>query len=187
METPIRIMDFETRYTNGKPVDWVKLAPIGENVTYVQTWHRVAKLIPPETENANQRQSEKYRNMKARWDIVGPAYEAWKAGNEIPENGTPLAAWSGVTPEQAEQLKKYGINTVELVATMSESTLTKLRWPDARKLPQLASEWLASKDKVDTDKKLQAAEDKIKAMEEMLAEMQKAKRGPGRPRKEDAA
>lgn len=186
METPIRVMQFETRYEGDKPQDWVLLAPVGENVTLVQTWRRVSKLIP-KARSERDKQSDKYKSMQARWDIVGPAYEAWKAGNELPENGTPLAAWAGVTPEQAKVLKQYGINTVELVTSMTDATIAKLRWPGARKLPELAKEWLESKDKVDTTRKLQAAEDRIKAMEEMLAEAQKGKRGPGRPRKDEAA
>jgi hypothetical protein len=31
------------------------------------------------------------RIQAARWSIVEPAYKAWKKGEEVPENGTPLA------------------------------------------------------------------------------------------------
>ena len=84
-------------------------------------------------------------------------------------------------------LRRLGIKTVEDVANMSESTATKLPFPNARKLSGLAAEFLSGKSKADTEAELADMREKMLAMEEMLAEQMAEKRKPGRPRKEAEA
>jgi hypothetical protein len=191
MAAKIRIMKFETRISESKGAqDWVLIAPLGEAVERTQTWHRVKSLMPPAEASETVKDSAWFKDLEEKWEVIGPAYEQFSKGNEIPETGTPIVTWSAVTPEQVDVLKKYGITTVELAAEMSESTVQKLHWPSSRKLPELAKAWLDGKDKVETDKALSEANERIRVMEEMLREMQEAqpeKRGPGRPRKTEAA
>ncbi|MFZ0841862.1 MAG: hypothetical protein WAM77_30780 [Xanthobacteraceae bacterium] len=47
-------------------------------------------------------------------------YEAFKAGQEIAAEGTPLEAWARVRPKQLHELKALGFRTVEHIATMDD-------------------------------------------------------------------
>lgn len=177
----LRVVEFKTQYRPGKePVDMVLLAPAGPAFERQQSWHRVKKLVPPENVDDAERQSQKYQHMEARWSVIGPAYEEWKKGNDLPENGLPLAAWSGVTADQAAFLRKMGIRTVEDVRDMGEQAISALNWPNSRKLPELAKAYLEGEAVAEKDSKISELEEQIAVMREMLEE-QKPKRG--RPRK----
>lgn len=182
------VLGFKAEFINGKQVDWVEIAPSGEAFERTHTWLRVKDIIPPEHPDLT---APSHIAMVERWKQIGPAYEAWRNGQELPEDGTPLAAWSGVSPEQAAVLVRMGLKTVEAVRDMSESAIVKLPFPNARKLPALAGEFLSGRDKVSQARELDAMREKMAAMEEMLAgyiaaETTAEKRGPGRPRKQEA-
>lgn len=180
------IISFKTDYAKGRQVDWVLVAPRDASLDKVQTWHRVGDLKPKEDVDDDLAESEHYRALLDRWSLISPAYEAWKAGEAIPESGMPLAAWSGVSAEQADLLKKMHINTVEHIAEMSREDTAKLPWPNASKLPKMAADYLASRDKTDAAAEMDAMREKMAAMEEMLAGYmanEPEKRGPGRPKK----
>lgn len=191
MSNVIRVVDFKTEYRSGRdPVDMVLIAPGGAAYEKCQTWHRVAKLRPPETHDTNVTDSASYKDMEAKWTIIGPAYSAWRKGEALPETGTPLAAWSGVTADQAAFLRKMAIRTVEEVRDMGERAVAELAWPDARKLPALAKAFLEGEHAAAKDAKIAELEERMAVMAEMLEERgdvtePKAKRG--RPRKEEAA
>lgn len=186
----IRVVDFKTEFRPGKtPIDWVLIAPMGEDFTRTQTWHRVEKVRPDEKADSNVKESLSYKDMAAKWTIIGPAYEAWKNGQEIPDEGTPLAAWSGVTADQARALQALDVRTVEDVRDMGDAVMQNLRLPNARQLPKLAKEFLEGSTAAEKDAKIAEMEEKMRAMEEMLEESmsapkEKAKRG--RPRKQDS-
>ncbi len=182
----IRIIGFKTEYKGDRAIDWVEVAPIGENFDKVRTWHPVLKLMPPADWDETRRSSPTYIDMAAKWATIGPAYEAWKRGSEIPQDGTPLAAWSGLTVEQAALLRRMGIVTVENVRDMSEGAIAKLPFPGARQLPQLARDYLSGRGDAEKDQMIADMQERMAAMEEMLAEATQ-KRGPGRPRKDEAA
>jgi len=175
-------MKFETRYDGQKGTDWVLIAPRGEAMASTQTWHRVEKVRPPTDWDDRRKDSDTFRDMEAKWSVIGPAYDAFLANTEIPLNGIPLAGWSGVTPEQADVLRGIGYKTVEDVADMGESAASKLPWPGGSKLMQLAKSYLDGRDKAQVSEDLARANERIAAMEEMLAEQTKPKRG--RPKKE---
>lgn len=179
------VIKFKTEYPNGKETEWVELAPVGESYDKCRTWHRIKDVRPPE--NAN-RESATMQAMFGRWEVIEPAYSAWKAGMAVPEGGTPLAAWSGVTPEQVSVLATMGIRTVEDVSTMTEGAVGRLPWPSARRTPELARAFLDSRVGSAQAEELATMREKMAAMEEMLAERMTAeKRGPGRPKKEAEA
>lgn len=172
------VVEFKTDYESGKAVDKVLLAPIGESFERTKTWHRISNLMPPDKPS----DSLTYKAMKARWDVIGPKYDAWRQGAEIPEDGTPLEAWSGVSPQQVKHLKGAGIKTVEELAEASPDFIAKMPWPEARKAPELAKKFLESKSAVEKDRELQEMRDRVAAMEEMLAEATPKR---GRPRKQE--
>lgn len=183
----IRIVEFKTKYhgIGREPVDMVLLAPSGEAHSKTQTWHRVDKLRPPEEIDDSRRNADTYVAMNARWSVIGPAYDAWKDGTEIPETGTPLAAWSGVSPEIAEVLKGMSIRTVEDVRDMSESTFTKLPVPNARKLPQLAKEYLEGSDAAAKDLVIAEMSERMAAMEAMLESQTAPKQSKAKSEQKD--
>lgn len=187
----IRVIQFRTTFRAGKePFDEVLIAPAGAEFERTQTWHRVNSMRPPETDDPTVIASLYYKDLAAKWSVVGPAYEAWKNGQEIPEDGTPLAAWSGVTAEQADWLRKMGIRTVEDVRDMGDATAEKLQIPNARKLPALAKKFLEGEVLTQKDAKIAEMEERIAAMTEMLEEQMKAqaddKPRRGRPPKAKA-
>ena len=177
----LRIVEFKEDYSNGKAVHMVLLAPSGDAFTKTQTWFRVKSLQPKANMDDRTRSSESVVAMQARWETVQPAYEAWLNKTEIPETGTPLAAWSGVSPDQAALFKSQGITTVEAVRDMSESTFTKLPFPNARKMPALAGKFLEGEDASTKDARLAEMEERMAVMTEMLeaatAPVEKPRRG----------
>lgn len=180
----ISIIKFEERFRPGRdPIDMVLVAPIGEGHTKTQTWHRVPKLIPPADADENVKDSLSYKDMVAKWSIIKPAYEAWKEGREIPEDGTPLAAWAAMTPERAAALQAMGIKTIEAVRDMGDGAIQNLRFPDARKLPKLAADYLSGKDGAARDAENEELRERLAVMEEMLNEAMADKPKRGRPKK----
>lgn len=181
-----QVVEFKTTYPVGRdPIDWVCIAPAGESYMRTQTWHRIDRIRPKENADPERAQGISYQALLGRWSIIGPKYEAWKNSNEIPDSGMALAAWSGVTKEIADLLRRQGIRTVEDVAQMSPDAAAKLPMPNARKLPQMAKDFLASRNDAAAVEENHALKERIAAMEQMLSEMSE-KRGPGRPKKVDA-
>lgn len=54
------------------------------------------------------------------------AYEAWKAGKDIPVNGIDLKNWPGVTPAQLKNCQALNIRTVEDLSTCDADALRRL-------------------------------------------------------------
>lgn len=182
----VAVVEFKTEYKGGKAVDMVLLAPKGEAFERTKTWHRVKSLVPKDNGDPN---DMSYTVQKGRWEmVIGPAYEAWKANQEIPENGTALMTWPALDGSQVEILRKMGLRTIEDVAAMGDADAKALPWPDARKMPEMAAKWLEGQSLADKDRENEELRQRVAAMEEMLAEKaEKPKRGPGRPRKDAEA
>jgi hypothetical protein len=134
---------------------------------------------------------------KVLWPAIEPAYNAWKSNNELPETGTPFAAWSGVTSEEADVLKNYGIRTVEEMADLSDTLMQRIPLPNLRARKDMAQRFLASADNrkveqalAEKDAELADLRAKLDNLATMMAEKMDAdeapRRGPGRPRKEAA-
>ncbi|MGL6208728.1 MAG: hypothetical protein ACRC14_02720 [Paracoccaceae bacterium] len=177
------VIGFKADYENNRETEWVEIAPSGEAFERTRTWHRIKDITPPETVDASRRDSLSHKVLQARWDRISPAYQAWKRGQDIPLDGTPLAAWAGVSPEQAAHMRAMGILTVEGVRDMGEGALARLPFPNAKQMPKLAADFLSSKGEADKDRELMEMRERMAIMEEMLAE-QSVKRGPGRPKKQ---
>lgn len=72
--------------------------------------------------------AEDVRNgrMPAEWaDNYRKAYDAWKSGQEIPLEGTPVKGWGLASPAQQETLLRLNIRTVEDVALMNDDALRR--------------------------------------------------------------
>lgn len=189
----VKILGFRREMKpDGRYVDWVHLtnaAAMTENGQLTHsTWHRVAKLVPPESGD----NEGKILHMRLMWEIVGPAYETWKRGDDAVDDGTPLSAWSGVDAARADVFRGFGLRTVEEVANMPETVLGRIPLPGVREMKRQAQLFLDAKDKDDLARRVAELESQLAASVEMLSEREEAaveaapKRGPGRPRKEAA-
>lgn len=131
----IKITKFFTKYREPLPGSdatmlreehWVEWVKIGEQngSTCVEAVHRIGPTgkHPPRIE----------------WHVIGPAYDAWLEGNEAPETGTPLYAWSGVTRELVEVLAKFNVKTLEDLVAMADHNLAKIPVPNIRQVRQRA-------------------------------------------------
>lgn len=173
----IRVIEFKTEYRPGKdPVDWVLFAST-DSVTdtgqmAAATWERVGKLRPPESIE-NDAGGLKMAAMRYLWGAIEPRYDAWKQGESIPEHGTPLAAWGGVSAAQANVLKGIGIKTVEDLAALSDSNF-KAVLPNMRDLRTLARQWLEGRPQVEREAEIAELKAQNAAMMEMLAELKAA-------------
>lgn len=167
-----------------RAVEWVEYFPRGQK-KYTIVSARIVDVM---------------RATDGTWECLKPYYDAWKEGREAPVFGTPLAAWSGVTPEQAEVLRVNGIKTVEDVAVMNDATMTKVGLPGIRTIRDAAKGWEAAKDTRAVEADMQRMRDENEAlraqMESLMAMMgeqardnveEPVKRRPGRPRKDDDA
>jgi hypothetical protein len=76
------------------------------------------------------------------WQVIKPSYERWKAGQESPIDGTPLAAWPGATPQLVKALTPANIRSVEDLAQMEDSAISKLAIQNLRRLRQDARAFL---------------------------------------------
>jgi hypothetical protein len=184
----IRILEFKTEYNaEGKATDWVRLASrsaITETGAETHaTWLRVDRIRPIAGD------SDKANFFRARWADIEPAYLAWKEGNEIPETGVPLAAWAGVTAEQAEVFKRFGLRTVEDVAEVSEGLVQRIPLPNVRGMREAAAGFLKSRDATKAADEIAALKSQLAEAMEMAGEAKAMADKPkrGRPRKESEA
>jgi hypothetical protein len=186
-EHNIRIIEFETVYPSpempiSKETDYVSFSAVG-NAKYQVTRMRIV---------------DAQRDMGGLWEVIKPHYEAWKKGEELPEHGTPLAAWNGCTAAMAKTLKSFDVRTVEDIADLTESQVQKIGLGGLYAVRQAAKRWVEAQGTRDIAAALGEKDAQIEQMQEQLAalmEMVQArppadepmKRRPGRPRREDVA
>ena len=108
---------------------------------------------------------------RVRKDAVLPAYEAWKKGEELPTDGTPLGAWPGITPDQAAGLKAAGLRSIEEVANANDALMSKIPLPNVRGLKELAANYLAGSDRAKVASALADKDREIAEMREQLEEL----------------
>lgn len=172
-----------------RAVDWVSYGPVG-SLDKCLTRDKIARLqkVMPDLQNP----TAKIAHM--RWQAIKPYYDAWKAGQEMPESGTPLAAWNGVSTEQADALRARQIKTVEDLAQLTDSHVQRFGLPGLRDIIEGAKRYLAGSDARVAAAKMEEMEaenrslrDELEEIKQMLLkEAAEPKRGPGRPRKAEA-
>lgn len=70
------------------------------------------------------------------------SYEAWKNGQELPVEGTPILTWPAVSPANVKMLLELNIRTVEELAQTNEEGIAHMGI-GARALKQRAIDFLA--------------------------------------------
>lgn len=69
----------------------------------------------------NMRQDVANGRMPEEWaQNYRKAYEAWKNGQELPLNGTPIKGWGVISPAMQETLIRLNILTVEDLSTVTD-------------------------------------------------------------------
>lgn len=199
---PILIHRFYTVYDE-HPVtkeprarDMVEYGPIG-SAGRTHTTERIDILSRP---NRVAGANPAVQAAQVLWDFMKPRYEAWKTNQELPETGTPLAAWNHLTQAQAEILRVNGVRSVEDVSQLTDAHFNRIPIPNLRSIVEASKKFLDSKDTNKTASELAAAHEQLAAannrideMAEMLAKLMAereehpVKRGPGRPPKAEAA
>lgn len=114
---------------------------------------------------ASQRQSAREQRLPQQWfDYYVQAFEAWKNGQELPVNGTPIKTWPPASPAQIETLLRLGLRTVEDLAASSEQVIQALGM-GGRNLRALAETWLKEAKDVGTAvQELTALREEVKAL-----------------------
>jgi hypothetical protein len=197
---PILIHRFYTVYEDDpkKPGeqrarDMVEYGPIG-SAGRTHTTERIDILSrPSRVAGAN----PAVQAAQVLWNFIKPRYDAWKTNQDLPETGTPLAAWNHLTQQQAEILRVNGVRSVEDVSSLTDVHFNRIPIPNLRSIVEASKKFLDSKDvnkftaeMASKDEQLAAANTRIDEMAAMLAKLmedQPQKRGPGRPPKAEAA
>jgi len=150
-----------------KAADWVAYGPIGGHDRSV-THDRVARLgsLQPLEGSQNPAVIMAHR----RWSIIERHYRAWLAGQEAPVDGTPLAAWNALTPEQADVLRANSIKTVEDVAALTDAHIARLPLPNLRELIRQARHFIDAAEQTRFAASLAEKEREIESLKEENAE-----------------
>lgn len=134
------------------------------------------------------------RDKSGKWESIAKAYEAWQRGTELPVEGTPLGAWPGCTQAQAEVLRQNGIRTIEEVACLTDTLLTRIKLPNPRALKEQAERYLEARSGVAVEEAIRKRDDEIAALKSQMEDLMALVAAPsddgepvknkgGRPRK----
>jgi hypothetical protein len=194
---PITIYGFDTVYEDNpknpgtiRERDMCEYGPIGqgsrtrcrERIDILSGYQKIAGANPAS------------KAARALWEHIEPAYKAWKGNQDLPETGTPLAAWNHLTPTQAEFLRMKGVRSVEEVAQLSDVHIQQFQIHNMRSIIEAAKKFVSSLDVNKFAGEMKAKDDTIAALSarvEQLAEMVAASQEDapkrGRPRKSEEA
>lgn len=158
----------------GKDIDMVEVTPPysdgKSNVKFkIKSWKEGL-----EKDAANNR-------MPRDWiDRYLAEYEAWKEGNKLPLQGTPIKGWSVIAPALQEELIRLKILTVESLAKINDEGLKRLGM-GALDMKNSAVAWLAQSKKgkstleiANLKKKNKVLEGSIKSLEGKLEKLELA-------------
>lgn len=174
MKAPFTIRKFYTKYVTRQgqhvPVDMVEIAGHGMAQTR-STPHAISHIS--RVREDGDADNPAWAMAKLRWDYIKPHYQAWKEGQELPASGTPLAAWPGVTPEQAEVLKGVGFRSVEDIAHATDGVISRIPMPGIRDLANQARLFLENKEGAQVAAALVQKDKEIAEMREEMEELKK--------------
>lgn len=188
---PILIHRFYTVYEDDpknpgqtRARDMVEYGPIGqagrthvtERIDILSRVQKVAGVNPAVTA------------ARVMWDFIRPRYEAWKTNQDLPETGTPLAAWNHLTQQQAEILRVNGVRSVEDVSQLTDTHFHRIPIPNLRTIVEAAKKFIDSKDinkftseMAAKDEMIAALTARVDQLAEMVANPEEAPKRRGRP------
>jgi hypothetical protein len=114
----------------------------------------MAKITPPYSKDVieqfvpewldSMEQNVRAGRLPEMWrDKYVAAYNAWKLGQEIPEDGTPIKGWAMLSPSQAANMIAIGVRTVEDLAKINDEGMKRYGM-GALDLKNKAMAWLKS-------------------------------------------
>jgi hypothetical protein len=157
--------------------DWVAYAPPGQldrSVTNEKI-SAIQRIKRPEAEHHPA--AETQFQFK---EYILKHYDMWKAGEEAPVDGTPLAAWNALDTDMVEAFKRAGVRTVEEIRDMNDSIISRVNVPRPRELKVLAQRFLEAADQNRVAAELKRRDDEMDALKAQLAELQKSVAAPAR-------
>lgn len=169
---PFRVIKFWTEYKRTakglQPIDKVEYCAVGmasksTTVARIADLRRIREAPDPDDVASN--------IAKQRWEFIEKHYTAWKAGQETPDHGIPLAAWPGITPEQADVLRTAGLRSVEDIATASDGIINRINLPGIRELQKTAKMFIEAQDGAKTADALAEKDRQIATLNEQLEEL----------------
>jgi hypothetical protein len=153
-----------------REIDMIAYGPVGahdRNVTHA----RVKDLSRVVADDGKQNPAVAMSRYK--WDVIRPYYEAFKAGKEHTPNGTPLAAWNALTPEQGEQLRLRGVHTVESLSELNDTHVQRFGLPGLAGLIHLAGLYLKNSNTSKATLEMDAMKAQLEAQREANEELTK--------------
>jgi len=147
-------------YPVPKYVDYVLITPMGSKDVYEKQWDEWI------ADKKRQAQEGRY---EPKWiELFEFQHKEWKAGREVPLNGTPLEGWPLLAKLQVEQIRAAGIHTVEDLASANEDALGRIGM-GCRYYKDVAKKWLATAVQGFDVKRLADLEHAVKAKDEIIA------------------
>jgi len=140
-------VQFETRAVENKRESLAQGMYVAEDIDYALITPAYSKDRVEKTVTAFFEHQE--RNIRSgrgnpKWlQYWKDSYKAYKEGNEIPENGTPIRDWGSISPAQRQMILSAGIRTIEDLAMCNDEGLKRLGM-GGRDLVQKAKSWLKS-------------------------------------------
>lgn len=147
---------------------WVEYGPLGSDKmrteALVDSLRKVASM------------DDAHRNpgiihARARWLAIEPRYEAWKKGQELPVEGTPLAAFNGLDQAQADRLRSYQIYTVEQLVTLNDTHFTNIGIPGLRNIVENAKRFLTANQGAAVQQALADRDVEIRSLRDMVEQL----------------
>lgn len=140
-------VQFETRAVENKQETLKQGHYVGRDVDFVLVTLPGGRdiyesKVDPWFDN-KERQARNGRVDPAHLDYYHRAYKAWKEGQEIPVDGTPVKGWGLVSPMQEKTILMAGIKTIEDLAASNDEALRRLGM-GGRDLVNKAKSWLSS-------------------------------------------
>ena len=141
---PKHVTDPETGAAKTEFRDWIVYTQFGERKN--MTVHRRVSEFQKIRWTGKPNRDVPAQMMKAKWDALKPHYEAWKNGNPLPETGTALIAWSGITDGQRQKLAEIDIKSVEGLAEATDNMLDRIQLHNKHALREAAKDWLIDRE-----------------------------------------
>lgn len=130
-----RAASVEAGHYVARDVDFALITPMGSKDRIERRVDEWLKMLEEQVAEGR---------FQAGWlDQYKGAYKAWKAGQDIPETGTPIRTWPALSPAQVKSILAARVRTVEDLANANEETLHRIGM-GARSLKQRAVEWLST-------------------------------------------
>lgn len=171
---PIFIHRFYTVYEddpkspgNTRARDMVEYGPIGA----AGRSHTVERIDILSKVNKHAGANPAIQAAAALWNFIGPRYEAWKNNQDLPTEGTPLAAWNHLTQAQAEILRMNGVRSVEDISVLTDAHFNRIPIAGLRTITEAAKKYLQHKDVNKLAAQMDAKDETIKALTARVEEL----------------